>query len=83
MSPSSSSTSASAGGDLGIGQHTGRLALDDEELYLLKLLQIGYRHPFPYGAQGPARGRRAQSNRSMYTVTLQIVKSSGPKRNFR
>ena len=54
---------AERGGDLGIGQHAGRLALHDEELYLLKLLQIGYRHPFPYGAQGPAQGRRAQSNR--------------------
>ena len=50
------------GGDLGVREHACGLPLDDEELYLLKLLQIGYRHPFPCGAQGPAQGRRAQSN---------------------
>ena len=55
MSPSSSSTSAESGGDLGVGQHAGRLALDDEELYLLELLQFGYRHPLPYTARRAER----------------------------
>ena len=42
MSPSSRSTSDSAGGDLGVRQDADLLALRDEELDLLEFLKFGY-----------------------------------------
>ena len=55
MSPSSSSTSASARGDLGVREHAGGLPLGQEQLYLFELLKFSYGHALCVtSGQGPS-----------------------------